>query len=99
MAKYDLAFKLTVVKAYLAGEGGYRTLATQFEIADHSTVRKWIKNYEILSELGLERKTSPKTYSVQFKLDALQYKLNTDESYQDVALKFGMRESSVIANW
>nr|WP_084179150.1 IS3 family transposase [Virgibacillus alimentarius] len=32
MAKYDLAFKLAVVKAYLAGEGGYKLLANKFGI-------------------------------------------------------------------
>lgn len=32
MAKYDLAFKLAVVKAYLAGEGGYKTIANKFGI-------------------------------------------------------------------
>lgn len=99
MAKYDLAFKLAVVKAYLNGEGGYKALATRFDIADKSTVRKWIKNYEIFGESGLVQSISRKSYSVQFKLDVLQYKLKTDESYLNVAIKFGINEPSVIANW
>jgi len=72
MAKYDLAYKLAVIKAYLNGEGGYSTVATEVGITDHSTVSTWVKNYEILGESGLERRMSHKTYSVQFKLDVLQ---------------------------
>lgn len=99
MSKYDFAFKLTVVTAYLAGEGGYKSLANQFSIANKSTVRKWVKVYEAMGESGLKLRRSHKTYSVQFKLDVLQYKLRTEKSYQDVALKFDIHEPSVIANW
>ena len=69
MAKYDLGFKMAVIKAYLAREDGYGTLAAKFGIADYSTVRKWVKIYEALGESGLERRISHKTYSVQFKLN------------------------------
>jgi len=40
MAKYDVEFKMTVVKAYLGGEGGYGTPAVNFGIASYSTGRK-----------------------------------------------------------
>jgi transposase len=99
MAKYDIAFKLAVVKAYLSGGGGYRTVAEKFGIPSHNTVKKWIKAYEVLGESSLDRKKSIKTYSVQFKLDVLHYKLRTSESYQNVALNFDINEPSIIANW
>lgn len=51
-----------------------------------------------MGESGLKRRKSHKTYSVQFKLDVLQYKLRTEESYQDVALKFNMHEPAIVAN-
>ena len=99
MAKYDLAFKRAVVRAYLAGEGGYRALAKKFGISAKSMVERWVKSYKEFGESSLERKVSYKTYPVQFKLDALHYKLRTGESYQNVALKFGIHEPSIIANW
>ena len=40
MVKYNFEFKLEVVTAYLAGKGGYKSLANQFSISDKSTVRK-----------------------------------------------------------
>ena len=48
---------------------------------------------------GLERSISDKIYSVQFKLDVIQYQLEIDDLYLDVAIKFGIIELSVIANW
>ena len=99
MAKYNFEFKLAVVNAYLAGEGGYKSLAEQFSIANKSTVTKWVKIYEAMGEAGLKRRKTDKSYSVQLKSDVLQYKLRTEESYQSVALKFGIHEPSIIANW
>src|SRR5699024_9590568 len=99
MSKYDLAFKLAVVKAYLAVEGGYKLLANKLGIPSKQSVEKWVKTYKSFGESGLERRKSHKTYSVQFKLDALHYKLSTGESYQDIALKFGIHEPSIVANW
>jgi len=32
-------------------------------------------------------------------MNALNYKLSTGESYQNVALKFGIHKPSIIANW
>ncbi|WP_330949766.1 helix-turn-helix domain-containing protein [Virgibacillus sp. MG-45] len=99
MAKYDLAFKLAVVQAYLAGEGGYSTIAKKYGIPSNSTVEKWVNVYKHLGESGLKRRVTNKIYSVQFKLNALDYKLRTGESYQEVALKFNITEPSILASW
>lgn len=40
MGNYDFVFKLVVVKAYLAGVGGYKAIANKFGIAAKKTVRK-----------------------------------------------------------
>ena len=58
MVKYNFEFKLEVVTAYLAGKGGYKSLANQFSISDKTTVRKWVKVYETMGESGLKRRKS-----------------------------------------
>ncbi len=63
-----------MVQAYLAGEGGYPTIAKKYSIPSDSTVVKWVKVYKHLGESGLKRRGTNKTYSVQFKLNALDYK-------------------------
>lgn len=99
MAKYDKAFKLAVVKAYLNGQDSYVTIAKKFNIASHSTVIKWVKGYQTFGVAGLERRNIKKSYTVQFKLDVLDYKLRTGKSYQEVANAYGMTEPSLPANW
>ncbi len=47
----------------------------------------------------MERKNTYKTYSNQFKLDAINYKLRTGESFDDVAFTFGITEPSIIVRW
>jgi|SRR5699024_66782 len=99
MSKYDLGFKLAVVRAYINGEGGYRIISKKFNISSHNMVKKWVKSFQAYGETGLERKFKNKTYSVQFKLDVLNYKLRTGKSYQDVAITFGMTEPALLASW
>jgi len=99
VAKYDVAFKLAVVKAYLNGQGGAKSIAEKFNIGSKSSVQQWVNVYQKLGKDGLERRFKNKTYSVQFKLDALNYKLRTGKSYQEVAIAFGMTERSLLAAW
>lgn len=44
MRKFDLRFKRKVVRDYLSGKGGYKTLAAKYDIAD-SLVRSWVAAY------------------------------------------------------
>lgn len=45
MRKFDLRFKLKVVRDYLAGKGGYKILAAKYGIAN-SLVRSWVAAYQ-----------------------------------------------------
>ncbi|WP_153004051.1 transposase, partial [Pseudomonas syringae] len=51
MAKYSEQFKLTVVKAYLEGNIGFRKVASQFSI-DFSLLRRWVANYKSHGHTG-----------------------------------------------
>jgi transposase len=42
---YSTEFKLSVVQAYLNGEGGLKAIARQFGI-DHPLLIKWIRKFE-----------------------------------------------------
>lgn len=99
MSKYDEKFKQKVVDAYLSGEGGYGSLAKKFGIPSKQSVKKWVFAFKQFGSEGLIRKKTNSTYSVQFKLDVLNYKLRTEDSFQDVALKFNIPELSIICNW
>jgi transposase len=99
MVKYDEGFKQQVVDAYLAGEGGYSYIAKKFGVRSKTNVRKWVSAFKQLGKDGLLRKKLKTTYPVQFKLDVLNYKLKTGESFESVALEFGIHEPPLIVNW
>ncbi|EQF23110.1 transposase family protein [Clostridioides difficile CD160] len=99
MAKYDFNFKLKVVKSYLNKEGGYVSIAKQHGVANHSQVERWVNTYNTLGENGLKRKNKNTFYTIQFKLDVINYMITTKSSAQEVANHFGMNNSTLIAIW
>lgn len=99
MVKYDEGFKQKVVDAYLAGEGGYASLASRFGIPSKTNIKKWVSAFQQFGKQGLAIKKVNANYPVQFKLDVLNYKERTGDSFEEVARKFGITEPSLIHNW
>ena len=99
MAKYDYDFKLKVVKSYLNGEGGYIALAKQYRIPAHSQVEQWVNAYNTFGSDGLRRKNTNTSYTVQFKLDVINYMITTKSSAKEVANHFGVNNISLINAW
>lgn len=99
MAKYDFSFKMKVVKCYLNGEGGFASLSKKYGIPNKEQIRQWVNAYKILGKDGLKRKNKDTCYTVQFKLDVINYMLITKSSAQEVANHFRMNNSSLISAW
>lgn len=99
MAKYSFEFKLKVVKEYLDGKGGYKCLSNKFGISAYSILANWVASFREFGEEGLMRSRENKNYSLNFKLDAIQYYITTEISYRELAVKLGMNNPSLIALW
>lgn len=99
MAKYNYDFKLKVVTSYLSGNGGYSSLAKQYKIPSTSLIQRWVSAYKTLGKDGLKRKNKPTFYSVQFKLDVIDYMKITKSSAQEAANHFGINNSSLVSEW
>ena len=99
MAKYDFSFKMKVVRCYLNGDGGFYSLSKKYGIPNKEQIRQWVNAYNILGEDGLKRKNKDSCYTIQFKLDVINYMLITKSSAQEVANHFKMNNSSLIAAW
>lgn len=60
---YSFDYKLAAVKKYFEGEMGYKALAKELGLPDHSYIRRWVINYKELGEAGLDdhrgKSTSP----------------------------------------
>ncbi|MBM7646071.1 transposase [Scopulibacillus daqui] len=99
MAKYSDEFKLMIVKEYLGGPLGYSLLSRKYGIPDGSIIKKWVNAYKAFGKEGLSKKRSKKVYTVQFKLNVLNFMKQTGASYQETAIEFQMNEPSLIAKW
>jgi len=99
MAKYSYEFKLEVVRAYLNDEGSYRTLCKKFNMSDTKNLRTWVSAYKTFGEDGLMRSRKNQTYTYDFKLHIVELYLTTEVSYQELALRVGIINPSIIRKW
>lgn len=99
LAKYSYEFKMEVVKAYLNGEGGYGYLANKFNIPANRSIENWVASYTEFGEEGLLRKRKNINYTLDFRLEVVEYYLATEISYKDLAMKSGLNNPALIASW
>ena len=98
MAKYSFEFKMSMVREYLSGEGGYKTLGKKHSI-DESIIRKWVANYRQYGEEGLMRSRQQQVYTFEFKLHVVELYLTSELSYRELALQAGMTDPARITRW
>lgn len=99
MAKYSDAFKMKLVTEYLNGNMGYKRLAKQYGMPSATPIKRWVMAYKSQGMAGLTRKAGKTVHPVQFKLDAIQFMLETGASYQETAVQFNLNTPSVIIPW
>ncbi|OPX47177.1 transposase [Clostridium thermobutyricum DSM 4928] len=99
MAKYSFEFKKKVVKEYLDGKGSYERLANHYQIKYSSNIKKWVSAFRRFGDEGLIRSKKNKSYSFSYKLYMVELYLNTDMSYQNLALLEGINNPVLICRW
>lgn len=99
LAKYSFKFKKEVVKAYLNGEGSYRTIAERFGIPAMRLIQTWVSNFNAFGDEGLIRSHKNKSYTFEEKLAIVEAYLTTETSYQALALEHGITNPSMITGW
>ena len=101
MVKYDEAFKLKLVNDYLDGDLSYVSLAKKYDIPSPSSIKDWVRAYKSQGIEGLKRKKPKKrgVYSVQFKLDVVQFVLETEASFPKAAKHFNLKHPSLVCSW
>ena len=99
MPKYSFEFKKKVVEAHLRGEGGYTYLAEKYGVKNRRQVLNWVHYYAEFGDEGLRRSRGNKTYTFEFKLNAVELYLSSEVSYQELALSQGINNSALLAKW
>ena len=98
MAKYSYELKKKIVDEYLSGKTSYRVLESKYYVGN-SQILKWVNNYRHFGDEGLMRSRNKRSYSVEFKLEAITRYETSECSYQQLALELGLTNPSIIAKW
>ena len=98
MAKYSYELKKKIVEEYLSGKTSYLVLEDKYQI-NESLIRRWVNNYKQFGDEGLMRSRNKRSYSVEFKLEAITRYETSECSYQQLALELGLTNPSMIVNW
>jgi transposase len=96
MAKHTEQFKLEVVKDYLAGSAGFKTVARRHGLVP-PVVRRWVEWYRLHGVDGLSKRTY--SYSAEFKLSVLQRMWDNSLSQTQVAALFNIGNPASIGIW
>lgn len=99
MAKYSYELKKKAVLAYLNGEGGYKSICKKYGIVSHKGLRLWVNNYKTFGDEGLLTSSKNKSYSFETKLSTIELYLNSNFSYQEVAIQKGIFNPRMINEW
>ena len=99
MAKHSFEFKKKVVLEYLDSKGGTQYLSKKYGLGSNSQLRKWINAYSAFGDEGLRRSRNQIKYSFKKKISVVELYLSSEISYQDLAIREGISNPSMIVNW
>jgi len=96
MTKFTIDEKLNAVKRYLEGNEGHRVIADDIGV-NYSLFRTWIRQYNFNGENAFEKKYT--AYTLQFKLDVLNYMNEKGTSIKETAAIFNIPSPSTLLKW
>lgn len=99
MNYYEVEFKLKIVKEYLEGPLGGRTLAKKYGLPSNALIYSWKHSYQLFGKEGLKTHRSPTKYTSEFKRDVLHFIETTGASFGEAARQFKLPSGSMISRW
>lgn len=79
----DTELKLSAVREYLSGNGSLNRIAYKYDV-HRSTLQKWLLNYELFGEAGLQHRTQNQHYPEALKRQAVESYLSGQISIEAV---------------
>jgi transposase len=96
MAKFTVEEKSNAVKRYINGNQSQQTIADSIGV-DESVFRTWIQQYQFHGEKAFEK--SYTSYTLQYKLDVLNYMNEQGSSIRETAAIFNIPAPSTLFQW
>lgn len=94
--KYELAFKLKVIKEHKEGES-ITAIALRCGLS-RSVLRRWIDHYDVSGSKGLLRK-SYQYHTSEFKYKVVESYLKEGLSLRDCCSQFTIANESIVLSW
>lgn len=96
MVKFSPEEKVNVVRKYLDGSDGVKRLA-RFIKVHPSVIQQWVKRYKAVGEKAFEKRYT--SYSLQYKLDVLNYMDKQGTSIRETAAIFNIPSYETVRRW
>ncbi|OKA37649.1 transposase [Bacillus cereus] len=96
MVKFSQEQKLEVVRQYLDGSDGVKRLARSIK-THPSVIQQWVKQYKAVGEKAFEKRYT--SYSLQYKLDVLNYMDKQGTSIRETAAIFNIPSYETVRRW
>lgn len=97
-AKLSKEMKLRIVQEYIEGNKSVRELADEYGYhVNH--IRRLIMFYKNFGESVFEEKPRNKSYSKELKIQAIQDYLDGKGSIEDISIKYGIINHSILHTW
>ena len=89
--------KLNAIKEYYAGAGSLNRIAAKYGV-NRSTLQKWLLNYEMFGETGLQHRVQNQYYPEALKRQAVESYLS-GVCIEAVCKKFHLRSRTQLEQW
>ena len=90
--------KLSAVMEYLGGNSSLNKIAEKYSVC-RSTLQKWLLNYELFGEAGLQHRIQNQHYPETLKRQAVEAYLLKHLSIEAVCKKYQLRSRSQLEDW
>ncbi|MEY8371856.1 helix-turn-helix domain-containing protein, partial [Aerococcaceae bacterium 50-4] len=99
VSKYSEEFKIKIVNEYLNGNLSYVQLANKYHMPSDTLLQRWVNAYKTQGLVGLKPGKKKTVYTVEFKLEVVQFMIETGASIQKTANHFKLKNPSVVHKW
>lgn len=96
LSKFTEEEKVEFVKIYLNGDEGLKPVSNMVGV-DHSVLLNWIKQYQHHGDEAFKKRCT--NYTVEYKLDVLNYMNENGTSIRETAAIFNIPTHSTILTW
>ncbi len=94
----DPGLKLSAIREYIGGKGSLNKVAEKYCVC-RSTLQKWLLNYELFGEAGLQHRIQNQHYPEALKRQAVEAYLSKQLSIEAVCKKYQLRSRSQPEGW